>query len=109
MIIDIKDSVGSRERYSINKNGKKHGFYRYWVKTEKNGDPRNPLHLNCNLLFEANFKNEKHHGASRSWHSNGNLRHEANFKNGKFNGLFRSWDSNGNLRDEKNFKNGIEA
>ena len=30
MMIDIKNINGLRERFSINKNGKEHGFYRSW-------------------------------------------------------------------------------
>ena len=60
MIIDTKNINGFRERYSINKNGKEHGFFRYW-------------HSNGNLYLEINCKDGKQHGLYRSWYSNGNL------------------------------------
>ena len=44
MIIDIKNINGFRKRYSINKNGERHGIYRSW---DSNG----------NLCDEANYKN----------------------------------------------------
>ena len=69
MMIDIKDINGFRERYSINKNGKKYGLYRFW-------------HLNGNLWSEANYKNGKYHGPYRYWDSNGNLCFERSYKNG---------------------------
>ena len=42
-MIGTKNIMGSRERYSINKNGKEHGLYRFW-------------YSNGNLFDEINYK-----------------------------------------------------
>ena len=69
MIIDTKSIKGSRERYSINKNGKEHGLYRFW-------------YSNGNLSHEINYKNGKEHGLYRFWYLSGNLSFETKYKNG---------------------------
>ena len=106
MIIDFKNRVKERQRFSIDENGRYHGSYRCWYSDGKQWHEKNYKHGQYHGSHSYWYNNENYHGVYRSWYLNGNLYKEENYKDGQRHGLSRYWRNDGKLYFERNFKDG---
>lgn len=80
------------KKYTINKDGHKHGLYEDW-------------HTNGELKIRANYKDGQRHGLFEFWYDNGQRFIKSNYKDGRIHGLYEAWNGYGEQTEKQYYIN----